>query len=427
MLESNRPEAAVQGELRRNPSAFRVRPIVAIVAVSVALRVLIALYMGDEVTALPGIFDQLAYDRLAQSLLAGRGYQFTTAWYPFTAADTPTAHWSFLYPLYLAGVYFFAGYHPLVARLIQAAVVGFLLPWLAYRLGGRLFGQRAGLLAAAATAGYGYFIYYNAALMTESFYLVLTLSAVVAAYALAEDEAPPIRSWALLGLLLGGAVLLRQVFLFYVPVLLLWIGWRRGFRSSAEGMVAAAGLVALLVLPWTVRNYLRYGRFLLLNSNAGYAFYTANHPDHGTHWNPDYVAPIPTSLQGQNEAALDRELTGRGLGFVAAEPARYAALTLSRLPYHFRFWPTPGSNPLSEAVRFLSFGLYLPFMVAGLVLSRARWRRLLPIYLFGLIFIAVHVLSWPGPRYRFPVDALYMVFVGLALSRLLDWAAARRR
>ena len=45
------------------------------------------------------------------------GYSFTENWYPFTLADTPTL--VLCHPLYLAGVYAVAGFHPLVARLLQ--------------------------------------------------------------------------------------------------------------------------------------------------------------------------------------------------------------------------------------------------------------------------------------------------------------------
>ena len=76
-----------------------------ILVAAVLIRIPIALYMGDQVTVLPGIQDQVSYDALARSLLDGRGYSFTEKWYPFTPANTPTAHWSFIYPLYLAGIY----------------------------------------------------------------------------------------------------------------------------------------------------------------------------------------------------------------------------------------------------------------------------------------------------------------------------------
>jgi hypothetical protein len=115
------------------------------------------------------------------------------------------------------------------------------------------------------------------------------------------------------------------------------------------------------------------------------------------------------------------------MGFVVADPMRYLRLTLSRIPYHFRFWPTPGWRLVSNATRVASLGLALPFMAAGLVISRHAWRRLLPLYLFAVLYTLVHVLSWPGPRYRFPVDAVLLLFAGLALAKGVEWLLRRKQ
>src|SRR5688572_16511243 len=131
--------------------------------------------MGDQVIELPGIQDQISYDALARSLLAGRGYSFTENWYPFTLANTPTAHWSFIYPPYLAAVYAVAGYHPLVARLVQGAVGGMLISLLIYLIGRRVMDEMTGLVGAGLAAVYGYFIYYSVALMTETFFIACVL------------------------------------------------------------------------------------------------------------------------------------------------------------------------------------------------------------------------------------------------------------
>ena len=66
------------------------RVLTLILVVAVLIRIVVALYMGDKVTVLPGIQDQVSYDALARSLLDGRGYSFTKNWYPFTPANTPT-------------------------------------------------------------------------------------------------------------------------------------------------------------------------------------------------------------------------------------------------------------------------------------------------------------------------------------------------
>ena len=146
-----------------------------VIAVSILIRVGGAIYLGNEVVEVPGTQDQISYDALAQSVAAGRGFVFDDNWYPFTPADTPTAHWSFLYTSYLAAIYFAAGHHPLIARLIQAVVVGALMPWLVYRIGKRTFGEGVGLAGAAGIAVYIYLVYYSGTLMTEPFYIVVTL------------------------------------------------------------------------------------------------------------------------------------------------------------------------------------------------------------------------------------------------------------
>lgn len=394
------------------------RLLLMIVALGVTLRLVVAVLMGDRIEVLPGIQDQVSYDALAQSLLAGTGFQFPSGWYPFTPAHTPTAHWSFAYPVYLAAIYRVAGYHPLAARLVQAVLAGILLPYLTYLLGARFFGRGPGLAAAALTACYGYFIYHNAALMTETFYMLAVLFAFHVAYDMVESGSGA--HWWGLGLAMAAAVLLRQVYLLFVPVLLLWMALAARKTLSLWRLAGAAALVFLCIVPWSLRNFRQYDAFLLLNSNSGYALYTANHPDQGVRWNPDYVAPIPSDLAGTNEAQMDRALTQRAAGFVVADPQRYLRLVLSRIPYQFRFWPTSDSGLISNIIRVLSFGLYLPFMLAGFVISRHQWRRLIPIYLFALLFTAIHVLSWPSPRYRFPVDAVNMIFAGLALATLLQ-------
>jgi 4-amino-4-deoxy-L-arabinose transferase-like glycosyltransferase len=389
-----------------------------ILVVAVLIRVPIAFVMGDQVSELPGIQDQISYDALAGSLLDGRGYSFTENWYPFTPANTPTAHWSFLYPLYLAGVYAITGYHPLVARLLQAVVGGALLCFLIYRMGRRVANEETGLVGAGLAAVYGYFIYYNAALMTETFSIVLVLLTLHLSMEIKEN--PTLLRWLGLGFSLGLAALLRQTVLLFAPFLLLWLFLElkaRGIRWWYFGL--PVGIMLLLIGPWTLRNHRVYGEFMLLNSNAGYALYASNNPGLGSDWRNEFVVvPVPEELAGLNEAQLDRALTQKGMEYILGDPGRYLRLNLDKTLEYFRFWPTSESSRISNLNRVLSFGLYLPFMLMGLYLSFSRWPNFVPLYLFMVIHTGIHLLTWPSPRYRLPVDAVLMIFAGLALIEL---------
>ncbi|MEM8861308.1 MAG: hypothetical protein AAGD96_23540, partial [Chloroflexota bacterium] len=67
-----------------------------ILAVSVLLRLGSAFYLGNEVSLLPGIYDQISYHSLAIRVIDGHGFTFGVPWWPVTQAGEPTAHWSYL-------------------------------------------------------------------------------------------------------------------------------------------------------------------------------------------------------------------------------------------------------------------------------------------------------------------------------------------
>jgi 4-amino-4-deoxy-L-arabinose transferase-like glycosyltransferase len=398
------------------------------------------------VEILPGTYDQVSYHNLALRVLDGYGFSFGQLWWPLTPAGAPTAHWSFLYTLYLAIVYMFFGPDPILARLIQTVLVGLMQPLLAYLIGRRVFGEVVGLVAAALTAVYTYFVYYAATLMTEPFYICAILASLYLGM-LIVDQASELRlssnsgrvfRFSLgLGLALGIAILLRQLFLFFIPFLFLWIWYAcRQKRAPAPIplLLLSMVVVAIMILPVTIYNYVRFDRLVLLNTNAGYAFYWANHPIYGTHYlsllPPEmgsYVSLVPENLRGLNEAALDQELLKLGIQTVLEDPIRFALLSLSRIPAYFMFWPSPDSSTISNISRVSSFGWLWPFMLYGSLLAvfrhlpKSKLAFSSPIFLllfFAVFYSAIHLLSWALIRYRLPVDAVMLVFAGLAFADL---------
>jgi 4-amino-4-deoxy-L-arabinose transferase-like glycosyltransferase len=401
--------------------------------------------MGDTVVELPGIFDQVSYHNLALRILGGHGFSFGELWWPITPADAPTAHWSFFYTLYLVAVYFLFGPHPLAARILQAIIVGILHPYITYRIGEKLFTRTIGLAAAGITAVYVYFFYYGAALMTEPFYITAILFSLWIGIQLSEntDKKQDMKLGLALGISLGITLLLRQVFLLFIPFLLLWI-WIARFRLSQSviplwkrvpllATVLTVVVMVAFIVPVTAYNYSRFGRFVLLNTNSGYAFFWGNNPIYGTKFipilsTPEYQAMIPEEVRHLDEAALDQELLKRGIQFVMDDPRRYVLLSLSRIPPYFMFWYSSDSSALSNISRIGSFGVFLPFMLYGLFLAirknRAFWNLVFSpqglMMLFVLVYSGVHILTWTLIRYRLPVDAVLIPFAGMALLNVVE-------
>ena len=441
--------------------------LLAILLLSVLLRVGVALYLGDST---PPAKDETSYSTLAARLAAGHGFSFDRPWYPFTAAEAPTAHWSFLETIYLGGIYAAGGgVHPLSARLLTALLCGILMPWLTYRLARRVLGlgtsgtsrrqtghgDQLPLVAAALAAVYPYFVLYGAMVQTEAFFICALLWSLERALAVGEALRSRSRSRSTgepglnlslslslsLGLSLGIATLLRQSVLPWVAVVLAWllyVGYRyRVVRMAVVVILTSTLTLSLLLVPFTARNVRAYGQFLLLNSNAGYAMYSAQHPMHGTSFQEFAAAPLPADLvsRGLNEAQWDRELMRRGIGFVLADPGRYLLLSLSRAGDYFDFLPNPDTSLLHNLGRLGSFGLFLPFMLYGIFLEvkgkakgedrakdEARGPFLTSALALTLAFVIfyslLHIFTWAMPRYRLPVDAVLLIFAAQGLVDL---------
>lgn len=445
--------------------------LIVAILLSVALRVAAAFLLGSQVEDLPGTADQISYHTLALRLLDGYGFTFGEAWWPATPANTPTAHWSYLYTGYLALVYALFGPHPLAARLIQAALAGVFQPLLAYLVGRQIFGRRVGLAAALLTAVYAYFVYYAANLMTETFYIIAILASFYLAIKLAsrpdiapQDRAPAssrvrselspppaphprqatshtLKLAVFLGLTLGAAVLLRQLFLLFIPFIFLWI--LLSGRKQLVPLLVSGMILVLLILPFTLYNYIRFDRFVLLNTNAGFAFYWGNHPIYGNRFQSilpramgSYRDLLPEELIGSDEAAMDQALLRRGIQFVLDDPGRYVLLSISRIPAYFMFWPSSDSGMVSNIARVTSFGLLWPFMLYGVLFSLMRRPALTALrppnpailfYFFVLAYTIIHLLTWTLIRYRLPVDAILIIFAGLALVDLSERIPLLRR
>jgi hypothetical protein len=282
------------------------------------------------------------------------------------------------------------------------------------------------LIAAVLGAGYAYLVLFGVALMTETPFIVALLFALDLAHELVEK--PTLGKWIGLGVALAFTILLRMAILPFVVVLLGWVCWRSQVRPRMVHLGIPLVIIGLALLPWTIRNYRLYGRFMLLESQFGHIFWNANHLSHGSRFSDaDWVAPLPDDIRDLNEADKTYTLLQRGIQNVRADPVRYIRLCISRIPVFFTFWPTAESSTLSNVARVLSFGILLPFMVCGLILSVRQWRRYSLIYFFAIFHSGIHLASWAMIRYRLPIDAVLLPFAAAAIAQIWDFFVQQYR
>lgn len=387
-------------------------------------RIAAALVLGDTASGLSGAHDEITYSTLGARVASGHGLTFPQGWYPWIAADAPQSYFSATFSLALGAIYRAVGPHPLAARLVMA-VFSTALVFVLYAVARTLFEPRVALTSAAIASVYAYLVFYGVALVTETPFTLAVLTAIWLTHRMRRR--PSVALALALGATLAVAILLRVAVVFFVIALLAWLASTLRGRERWYSIVIPLACIAVAVLPFTIRNYGLWGRFLLLESQFGHVFWNGNHPSHHGHFS-NQVFPIPPEILAlQNDAAITNRLLLLGIQNVWQDPRHFVELTLDRTAIFFSCLPSRGSNTTENLLRMASFGWVFPTAVVGTWISRHAWRALLPVYLLIVLHTGVHLVTWSMVRYRVPLDPLFIMFSAVTLVGLWDRAIVPRR
>jgi hypothetical protein len=259
----------MSGLAARNGGRIGLAALVAILLLGVGLRVDYA-WEGRA-----PVYDAQGYAAIAANLERGEGFSLGQG------ATQPAGNYSPGLPLLAAGVYKLSGgVHERVARLVLA-LIGSLSVLFAYLIGRRLSGPLAGLIGGAAVAVYPALLEYQGMLMGEPLAATLLSGAVLAMlWAGAAGEAPPSIGWLAPGLLLGALALVRPEYLaISLPVAV--VVFARGERDEwrvclLQALVMLVGL-AIVVVPWTVRNAIVLDRTVPISTGGGQVLFAGSY------------------------------------------------------------------------------------------------------------------------------------------------------
>ena len=176
-----------------------------------------------------------------------------------------------------------------------------------------------------------------------------------------------------------------------------------GSRRLARALPAFLIGIALVLAPWTVRNYRCFGEFIPTTSNGGINLYIANNPHStgGYHMPPEDLRP---DYERHDSAMWYRE----AFRYIAAHPLQTAGRMLKK---GLVFW-----NP-----HYGDQAVLLLFLVVGLIRIKRGGMRFLargifPLLAIPLTFTAVHMVFFVQPRYFIPVLPYVSIVAGIGLG-----------
>ena len=324
---------------------------------------------------------------IAASLAAGMGFSAPYAGAPIAA----TAQQPPLYPLILAGIFKLLAPWTVAsawAALILNALAGAVVTILIYAVGKMYFDTSTALLSAWAWALWPYEAGRYATLLSN---FCLAGVAFLGFILFFEKARRSDRQWWLLGILAGCLALLQTTF---VAVFIIYAGWMIRYNSRAFARFTLAFF--LCVLPWTVRNYVRFREVIPIRDNFGLELWVGNRPAmEGT---KDFSGDFPDhdpSLYGQlGETKFMRTKLNESLTFIKEKPGAFVFRVAQRI---VEFWTIP-----VWTWTLVSIGAF-----AGMVIS---FRRAWPLGVALLAFPIVYYITHVWAPYRHPIEPIILLF-----------------
>lgn len=364
----------------------------------------------------PGRSDHMAFGyeigKVAESIVAGRGFSS-----PFGGDTGPTAWYTPVYPLLLAGIFkVFGVYSAASAWMIAAvnSVFAALTAVVMVGIGRMTLGERAGVVAAWLWALVPYVMQWSVRWVWDTSLSALLLAAAVYA-TLRAARSTRIRNFILLGLLWALIANTNPTLLSLMPFSLLWI-WKQPTSTAIKPAIAAVLFLTVLgCVPWMARNYITM-HYLGLRSNFGEELYLGNQPGADgliVIWkHPIWNSSELDQYQRMGELAYIASKRRLGLEFIANHPAEFARITVRRVAY---FWcgapDDPRVHPSNVVVRTTLLFMITLLGIWGLVRAIRKkvpgaWLVVSTLIFYPLIFYVTHT----HVRYRHPLDPI--LFLG---------------
>ncbi|HUT28904.1 MAG TPA: tetratricopeptide repeat protein [Sedimentisphaerales bacterium] len=405
---------------------------VAIFVLALSVRGLYLYESSDNPTFRAPIVDSLTYDQMARRLVGGEGL-------------TPDFFWQqFFYPFFLSLVYFFTSCSVVSARIIQL-LLGAVTCVLTYRLGAKIFGRPAGVLAGLTVALHGPLMFFEGELLAAGW--AAFWAALLILLFLTTAKKKSVWMCVVLGLCGALSVITRPNFIPFFAAGSAWLAavWLRGHlgpKRVALGLLGmAAGFLAVTV-PVASQNYRLTGSFTFLPGTGGLNLYIGNNPDFeavsirpGIEW--QRIVDLPLKEGRRSRTERQEFFYARTFEYMRAEPMSFLKGLLHKGTEFFSSREMPGNIDIYLFTRWsrllgvltwklrgfgFPFGVLLPLSLLGLFFYPRKVPA--PVWLFLILYPASVILTHVEARYRVPVVPPVCILAGAALVRIAELVRA---
>jgi hypothetical protein len=242
-----------------------------------------------------------------------------------------------------------------------------------------------------------------------------------------SNSASPKR-WLAYGLLWAIALLTNPLLGIALPFFLIWAALRARNLVQLSWRIPAItfALILLCGLPWTIRNYSAFHRFIPIRSSLPFELWIGNndifdpHAINGIQRITRFEETRHYAQLGEN--AYLAEKWARAANFIRQKPALFLHLTGRRIIAAWIGTEHPFSDFLHanslliRTILLCNFLLTLGTAAGALLVARSKNPFAAPLAVFPVLYPLVYYLTHTSLRYRHPVDPILIFFTVVAVA-----------
>ncbi len=364
---------------------------------------------------------------VARSVALGNGFGSV-----FRTDTGPTAWLTPVYPLLVAGIFRVFG----VFTERSFFVVVLLNIFFSTAACVPIFqvGKRISGIGVASGAAWLWAVFPNAIVIPYEWVWDTSLSALLGATILWATlelaESRKLRDWCAYGLLWGLALMTNPSLGSLLPFLLGWAVCRvreAGFLRWKKPLLCGA-IVILCCVPWTIRNYTVFHKFIPMRSNLPFELWIGNNEVFDEN-SRDVLARVTSYEQVRmysnlGEMAFLDDKWQEALQFMRTHRRLELELTRRRIVAFWMGSETPARSFLGTDSNFIR-GIFLLNLLATVgtlsgivVLWRRRRTFAFPVTVIPVVFPLLYYVTHASLRYRHPIDPVILLLTAIAIGAL---------
>lgn len=349
-----------------------------------------------------------------------------------------------IYSYIVAALFKVFGIDFYMTRFIQI-LIGSLNCCLIALLTCHFFGVRSAIIAGTMASFFGPLIFYDAEIIVLSWVVCFCLIALIL---LVKSNCGNRLNIFFVGIFCGLAIMGRPNLLLFPGLLLFHFYFQDSDVSFKDRTLSFTALwigVLVVMIPFSVRNYVVSGEMIWLNPTGGHNFYLGHHADAKPYYTQQYLykGPIYLKYKSIAEKEMNRTLSHKetsafwyqkGLKSIINNPFNELKLIWGKICFFFNDMEMPTyfdyyfSKKYSFILKYgvISFGFLFPMSILGFIISIPRFKELLPLYLFFLTTFFSVLLIFYISRVRIPAIPVFIIFAAYGVFTLIKWVQLQK-